>query len=82
MERIREEFDADRSEEFARESKIRTELHDHAVPCSICFATLYVDKETSDHISRAIEAGLDNPFICSECSEEYEEAAAQRGGAE
>lgn len=83
MERIREEFDADRSEEFAKESKIRTDLQDHAVPCSLCFATFYVDKETADHISRAVEAGLDNPFVCSECSEEYEEtAAAQRGGAD
>ena len=46
--------------------------------CGVCNGAFYADDETFQGISRVIEQGLDNPFMCDSCREEYEELAIQR----
>ena len=47
----------------------------HEVRCGMCGKTVCVDEETFQFASEAIEAGLDNPFKCQVCQEEYDELA-------
>jgi hypothetical protein len=41
----------------------------------MCGGIYYVDEETAGRIGTAVEKGLDNPFVCEECEQEYEERA-------
>jgi hypothetical protein len=50
-----------------------TERNEHEVRCAMCARTVYVDEETFDFASEAIESGLDNPFRCEVCAEEYDD---------
>jgi hypothetical protein len=72
MMRIREEFDADRD---TREKATSFPSGDHQFPmiCSMCDRTVYVSKEFSEKITRAIKEGLDNPYVCEECEREFGE---------
>jgi hypothetical protein len=55
-----------------------TERNDHAVRCGMCARIAYVDEETFRCVSEAIESGLDNPFRCEVCEEEYDDLAYER----
>ena len=50
-----------------------TERNEHEVRCAMCARTVYVDEETFDFANEAIESGLDNPFRCEICAEEYDD---------
>ena len=50
-----------------------TERNEHEVRCGMCARTVYVDEETYRFASEAIESGLDNPFRCEVCAEEYDD---------
>jgi hypothetical protein len=52
-----------------------TERNDHEVRCGMCARAVYVDEETYRFVSEAIESGLDNPFRCEVCAEEYDDLA-------
>jgi len=52
-----------------------TERNEHEVRCGMCARAVYVDEETYRFVSEAIEAGLDNPFRCEICEEEYDDLA-------
>lgn len=52
-----------------------TEQNDREVFCDMCARTVYVDDETFRFVSEAIEFGLDNPFCCEECEEEFDDLA-------
>jgi hypothetical protein len=52
-----------------------TERNEHEVRCGMCAREVYVDDETYRFASRAIESGLDNPFRCEVCAEEYDDLA-------
>ena len=52
-----------------------TELNEHEVRCGMCARTIYVDEETCRLASEAIESGLDNPYRCASCAEEYDDLA-------
>jgi hypothetical protein len=41
--------------------------------CGICNALFYVDETTFKNVNNAIEEGIDNPFMCARCEEEYDE---------
>lgn len=45
------------------------------VRCGICARPVYVDEETLRLASEEIIAGLDNPFRCENCEEEYDDRA-------
>jgi hypothetical protein len=52
-----------------------TEKNDHEVRCGMCGRTVYVAEATYRFASDAIKAGLDNPFRCEVCDEEYDDLA-------
>ena len=41
----------------------------------MCARTVFVDEETYRFASDAINSGLDNPFRCEICAEEYDDLA-------
>lgn len=52
-----------------------TELHDREVRCGMCAKEIYVDEETYRLCSEELRSGLDNPFRCEVCAEEYDDLA-------
>jgi hypothetical protein len=50
-----------------------TEQKGHQVQCSLCNAPFIVDEETYRFATEGLEAGMDNPFKCSDCEQEYGE---------
>ena len=73
--KLREEIDADSIESLVSVSDHKIGQNKYEISCGECAKTLYADKETSERIFRSIKQGLDNPFICEDCQEEYEEMA-------
>lgn len=43
--------------------------------CGMCGNVYFVDQSTADRVREAVEQGLDNPFRCEDCEEEYDEMA-------
>jgi len=43
----------------------------------MCARSVYVDEETFRFASEAITSGLDNPFRCEICEEEYDDLAQE-----
>ena len=50
-----------------------TERNEHEVRCGMCAREVYVNDKTYRNGSEAIESGLDNPFRCEVCAEEYDD---------
>jgi hypothetical protein len=49
-----------------------TERNEHEVRCGMCARETYVDEETFASGSDAMESGMENPFRCEICAEEYD----------
>jgi len=47
----------------------------HEVRCGMCARAVEVDDATYRFVSDAINSGLDNPFKCEVCEEEYDDLA-------
>ncbi len=47
----------------------------HVLRCGMCGEIYFVDSETLDGVNEAVQSGLDNPFLCEDCQEEYDELA-------
>ena len=56
-------------------SAIMTDEQQHEVRCGMCARELYVDDEGYRLYMEAINSGLDNPFRCEVCHEEYDDLA-------
>ena len=54
-------------------TSIMSETQQHEVRCGMCARELYVDDEGYSLYMEAINSGLDNPFRCEMCSEEYDD---------
>lgn len=54
---------------------IMTDDNQHEVRCGMCARELYVDDKGYRLYMEAIDSGLDNPFRCEVCSEEYDDLA-------
>lgn len=54
---------------------IMTDENKHEVRCGMCARELYVDDEGYRLYMEAINSGLDNPFTCETCREEYDDLA-------
>jgi hypothetical protein len=52
-----------------------TERNDREVRCGMCRRAFYVDDETYQYTTEAIESGLDDPYRCEVCAEEYDDLA-------
>lgn len=72
---LRKEKDGDLIESYVSVTDYMTDHNQHVINCSDCAKTFYADASTCEGIVRAIEQGLDNPFICIDCQQEYEELA-------
>lgn len=53
----------------------KTEQNQHEVRCGMCGSTFYVHEETFRFVQDAIKSGLDDPFRCAKCKEEYDDLA-------
>ena len=71
MQITREQFDADRVEDGQTYSTHPKGQNVFNVNCGICNRSLYVEKDLYASIAGSVEKGIDNPFICDDCSEEY-----------
>jgi hypothetical protein len=49
-----------------------TDRNEHEVRCGMCARETYVDEETFRSGSEAMESGMENPFRCEICAEEYD----------
>ena len=52
-----------------------TDTNLHEVRCGMCARELFVDHEGYGLYMEAINSGLDNPFRCEVCNEEYDDLA-------
>jgi hypothetical protein len=52
-----------------------TDRNEHEVRCGLCARAAYVDEESFRLVSEAIDSGLENPFRCEICAEEYDDLA-------
>jgi hypothetical protein len=75
----RAQYDADRIEDKSTYTEFPTAINQYALNCGICNRTVYVDKQTYRHAARVIEQGLDNPFLCDYCQDEYAELERSSG---
>lgn len=56
-------------------TSVMTDEEQYEVRCGMCARELYVDEDTYGLYSEALMSGLDNPFRCEVCSEEYDDLA-------
>lgn len=54
---------------------LEIERNQHEVHCGMCGKVTYVDEDTFAFVSDAIKAGLDAPFRCERCKDEYDDLA-------
>jgi hypothetical protein len=54
---------------------VMTDENQHEVRCGTCARELYVDEDAHKLYREALISGLDNPFRCEVCSEEYDDLA-------
>lgn len=74
MTRLREEFDADKTER-SPVTEYPTTASPFEIPCAVCGRSWYVDDETGRESLRAIHEEFDNKFTCPECEQDYDELA-------
>ena len=56
-------------------TSVVTDEKQHEVRCGMCARELYVNEDDYRFYSEALLSGLDNPFRCEVCSEEYDDLA-------
>lgn len=76
--KLREEIDGDLLENYVGITDFKTDENRYEITCATCNKTFYADRETSEGIYRKLEEGLDNPFLCNDCQQDYEESAFER----
>lgn len=74
MQRMRHEFDADRQNEQLPKI-FETAEHHFEVPCSMCGTKYYFDANGKLELEIAMTGAGENPFVCIDCEESYEDAA-------
>ena len=56
-------------------TSVMTDEKQHEVRCGMCALALYVDDDGYRLYMDAITSGLESPFRCEICSEEYDDLA-------
>ena len=72
---LRSYLDPDRQTAAPTQTTFKTEQNPRAVRCGMCGETIYVDEATFSFVSEAINSGLDDPFRCERCKQEYDDLA-------
>lgn len=54
-------------------TSVMTDERQHEVRCGMCARELYVDETAYRSYAEALLSGLDNPFRCEVCAEEYDD---------
>jgi hypothetical protein len=72
---LRSHIEQNQQRTLAAATPIMTDERQHEVRCGMCAKELYVDEDGYRFYSEAIDSGLDNPFRCDVCSEEYDDLA-------
>ena len=54
---------------------VMTDEKQHEVRCGMCARELYVEESAYRSYAEALLSGLDNPFRCEVCAEEYDDLA-------
>lgn len=72
---LRSYIDQNEQRPLVAATPIMTGEHQHEVRCGMCAKELFVDDEGYRLYCEAINSGLDNPFRCDVCSEEYDDLA-------
>jgi len=75
MTTLRSYIDSDRQTPIHEPTAFMTERNQRGVRCGMCGKVTYVDEDTFQFASDAISAGLDDPFRCEICQEEYDDLA-------
>ena len=60
---------------FIPAASTMTDENQHEVRCGMCAKELFVDEDGYRLYMEAINSGLDNPFRCEVCNEEYDDLA-------
>jgi hypothetical protein len=58
---------------FIGPTPYRTGVNKVELSCGMCGDLYFVEQSTADRVRKAIRQGLDNPFRCTVCEEEYDE---------
>ena len=75
--RLKEQIDADLAENYASVTYFMNSRNKYEINCGECNRILYADKETAERITRSIKRGIDNPFLCNDCEQEFDEFACE-----
>jgi translation initiation factor 2 gamma subunit (eIF-2gamma) len=73
MTTLRSYIDHNQQTHIPAAAPIMTDNHQHEVRCGMCARELYVDDEGYSLYMEAMNSGLDNPFRCEICNEEYDD---------
>ena len=73
MSTVHSYIDQNQERHTAAAAAIMTDTNQHEVRCGMCARELYADDENYRLYMAAINSGLDNPFRCEVCSEEYDD---------
>ena len=73
MQTRRAQYDVDRTESRPMYTAFPTSENRYNLNCSSCHRSLYVNKEIYENTVNSIAEGLDNPFICDDCQDEFTE---------
>ncbi len=79
MTKLRSYIDPDQQSATSDSTFFKTERKQQEVRCGMCGRVGYVDEETFRFVRDEIKAGLDNPFRCEICEEEYDDDLAYEG---
>lgn len=75
MQRLRSYYDADREIDFSIPTDYKVADNQNEIYCSMCGESFFVDDFIFEDVSRIIEETLENPFVCLECINDYEDLA-------
>lgn len=75
MQRLRSYYDADRENKLSVPTTYQTDQNKNELYCSMCGENIYVDDLIFDDVNKIVEETLENPFLCEDCLDEYEEMA-------
>ena len=75
MTTLRSYLDPDRQSGPPGPTVFKTERNQYELRCGLCCRVSYVDEDTFAFVTEATKMGLDDPFRCEKCNEEYDDLA-------
>lgn len=75
MEKLRSAIDPEETNIIQGPTTLPGDQNRLELRCGMCGRINFVDEETINRASEATKAGLDNPFRCEICQQEYDDLA-------